>query len=244
MPPPTPATPPVVGRKAPSFPEPLDPRRGSKHPPNCSPPPAATYPQVPPRRRKPHARGRMWIRSPGGPVAGSRAAGRGGEKDFLKVERGEVGCRGKGEGSTEGFKVAAGIKSQIQVSREGGVGHPRGVGVTGLGWGASGHQTRRRGGVQRLEGSNAAGPPRLLYLRQPPPASAPPRRLPGTAARGRLPAGGWRPGLCRLLPAEPNSTRARPGSALPVLCRRCPVTTASPVTGCSQVVLFASSLQG
>lgn len=34
-----------------------------------------------------------------------------------------------------------------------------------------------------------------------------------------------------------------PGRVLPAL-RRCPVITASPVSGCSQVVLFASSLRG
>ncbi|MEJ1280034.1 hypothetical protein NN561_010973 [Cricetulus griseus] len=45
-------------------------------------------------------------------------------------------------------------------------------------------------------------------------------------------------------PPGGRERRAAPGSPLPVLCRRCPVTTASPVTGCSQVVLLASSLQG
>lgn len=107
----------------------------------------------------------------------------------------------------------------------------------------------RGGGEGRPEtrGKSPGGPhpPGSLYLRPPPPASAPPRRLPRDRGPGQVARqGGGRPGLCRLLPAEPNSSRARPGSALPVLCRRCPVTTASPVTGCSQVVLFASSLQG
>lgn len=46
------------------------------------------------------------------------------------------------------------------------------------------------------------------------------------------------------LQPPPGGPEPQPRLALPVLCRRCPVTTASPVTGCSQVVLLASSLQG
>ncbi|XP_073079648.1 uncharacterized protein [Manis javanica] len=86
-------------------------------------------------------------------------------------------------------------------------------------------------GVRTLGTTAGPGPPPLLYLRRPPPASAPPRRLPGQVPGRRAPGG-----------APLRS--ARPCAALPALCRRCPVTTASPVTGCSQVVLFASSLQG
>lgn len=56
------------------------------------------------------------------------------------------------------------------------------------------------------------------------------------------------PGLSRAEPGAPltppGGPKPQPWPALPVLCRRCPVTTASPVTGCSQVVLLASSLQG
>lgn len=221
--------------------------------PNSSPPPpTATYPQVPPRRRKPHRRREAAPGEEGedvdtfsprtrGRVSGCR---RGVGKDFLKVER---GVRWGGpRGAVGALRSGRGRKnSGSQVSRGKGVGHPGAWGKSRLGWGRGrrGLVAIKDGGEGRPEtrgkspGPSTCGRPR-------PPASAPPRRLPGTAARGRLPAGGGRPGLCSLLPAKANSARARPGSALPVLCRRCPVTTASPVTGCSQVVLFASSLQG
>lgn len=63
------------------------------------------------------------------------------------------------------------------------------------------------------------------------------RRLPAATERG-VPAA--RPGGD---PGRATCRRPQPAAPVPVLCRRCPVTTASPVTGCSQVVLLASSLR-
>lgn len=144
--------------------------------------------------------------------------------------------------------MAAGGTTPGSQHRERGVTTLRGGGrrVSSLEWG------RGRLGLAAIRGGGGAsgdsrkspgGPPVPSTCgrpRRPPPhLDASPRdRGPGQVARQE--AGGRGSAAS---PAGPTSG-ARPGSALPVLCRRCPVTTASPVTGCSQVVLFASSLQG
>lgn len=65
------------------------------------------------------------------------------------------------------------------------------------------------------------------------------RDAPGSAGGGR--GGSAGPGGHG--GAGPGVAAPPPGGFLPAL-RRCPVITASPVSGCSQVVLFASSLRG
>lgn len=70
----------------------------------------------------------------------------------------------------------------------------------------------------------------------------------GQSATGTCPGGLRAPGLSPAGAGAGGGGRAAapgraPGRVLPAL-RRCPVITASPVSGCSQVVLFASSLRG
>lgn len=164
------------------------------------------------------------------------------------LPKGRQGVRWGMEG-VGGFRSGRRSKnSGFQVSRERRVGHPRGVGVSRLGWGRapspSGDERLRRQRRPETRKNSRGGAPAAPLPAAPPPASAPPRRLPGPAARL---GAGCGEAAARALPPPPGGAQLRSGpagSALPVLCRRCPVTTASPVTGCSQVVLFASSLQG
>lgn len=99
--------------------------------------------------------------------------------------------------------------------------------VSSLEWGRGrlGLAAIRGGGEGRPEtrGSPPAGPTPRFPLPAAAPAGLRPTSTPPAGPRpgAGSEAGGGRPGLCRL-PAEPNSSRARPGSALPVLCRRCP----------------------
>lgn len=62
-----------------------------------------------------------------------------------------------------------------------------------------------------------------------------------TRPRGAEEGGARRAGAA--VPGKGWGPRPPPAGLLPAL-RRCPVITASPVSGCSQVVLFASSLRG
>lgn len=159
----------------------------------------------------------MCIHYPGGPGAGSRAAGRGVGDDSVEAKRGG-GVFGEGEEEATG--VTAGGKtlgSRSPASGESATTRARGCPGWDRGAGAGRGRrlqvaTKGCGGEGRPETreNSAAEPPEPRHLRPPPPASAPPRRPPGPAPRGRLP-GGWRRGLRRL--PRPIPTPLGPGRA-------------------------------
>lgn len=107
-------------------------------------------------------------------------------------------------------------------------------------------------GTRRLKAAGPAGwtrrtarPPQRCSARGGQPRQARAKRD-HRLSRGAAAAPGAEPARGRAGQGGSGRAGARgraPGRVLPAL-RRCPVITASPVSGCSQVVLFASSLRG